>query len=90
MKLKKFCSNLIRKKYIVNKNEFDNFKDKFKSHYVSHKKKFNNFGVLIVCKMNGKISNESKLPSSLNMEKKYINFGKTLNYECGIKPCFEY
>ena len=31
--------------------------------------------------MNGKISNEIKLPSSLIMERKYINFGKTLNYE---------
>ena len=52
-KQKYYCSNLIITKYIVNKDEFDNFKDIFKSHYVSNKKKFNNFTVLIVCKMNG-------------------------------------
>ena len=40
--------------------------------------------------MNGKISNEVKLPSSLIMEKKYINFGNTPKHDCGIKPCFEY
>ena len=27
-----YCSKLIIKKYIVNKNESDNFKDDFKSH----------------------------------------------------------
>ena len=41
-KYKYYCSKLIINKYIVNKDEFDNFKDIFKSHYVSHKKKFNN------------------------------------------------
>ena len=69
-KHKHYCSNLIINKHIVNKDEFDNFKDIFKSHYVSHKTKFNNFGVLIVFKMNGEVSDEIKLPSSRVMQKK--------------------
>ena len=85
-----FLSNLIIKKYIVNKDEFNNFKDIFKSDYVSHKKKFYNFGVLIVCKTNGEVSNKVKLPSSLVMEKKYTAFSDMLDSECGIRPCFEY
>ena len=85
-----YCSNLIINKYIVNKNEFDNFKDIFKSHYVSHKKKFNNSGVLIVCKMNGEVSNKVKVPSSLIEEKKYSAFGKIVYFKCGLRTCFEY
>ena len=69
-KHKYYCSNLFINKYIVNKDEFDNFKDNFKSHYVNHKKKFNSFGVLMVRKMNGEVSNKVKLPSSLVMEEK--------------------
>ena len=38
MKHKTYCSNLIINKYVVNKNEFDNFKDISKSHYVSQKR----------------------------------------------------
>ena len=89
-KHKHYCSNLIVNKYIVNKDEFVNFKDIFKSHYVSRKKKLNSSGVLIVCKMNGEVSNKVKLSSSLVMEKKYTAFGKMLDGECGIRPCFEY
>ena len=89
-KQKYFCSNLIIKKYLVKKGEFDIIKDNFKSHYVSHKKKYNNFGVLIVCKMNGEVTDEIKLPFSLVMKKKYTAFGKMLDCECGIRPCFEY
>ena len=63
-------SNLIINKFIVNKDEFNNFEDIFKSHYVDHKKKFNTFDVLLVYKMNGEVSNKVKLPSSLVMEKK--------------------
>ena len=85
-----YCSNLIIDKNIVNKNEFNNFKDIFKSHYVSHKKKFFSFGVLIVCKINEEVSNKVKLPSSLVMEKKYTAFGKVFDGECWIRPCFEY
>ena len=85
-----YCSNLIINEYIVNKDEFYHFKDIFKSHYITHKKKFNSFVVLIVCKLNGKVSNEIKLPSSLVMEKKYTAFGKMLDGEFGIKPCYEY
>ena len=47
-KHKYYCSNLILNEYIVNKDNIDNFKDIFNSHYVNHKKKFNNFTVLIV------------------------------------------
>ena len=89
-KHKFYCSNPIIIKDIVNKDEFDNFKDIFKSHYVGHKKKFNSFGVLIVCKMKGAVSNKVKLPSSLVMEKRNTAFGKMPNGECGIRPCFEY
>ena len=85
-----YCSNLIINKYIVNKDEFDNFKDIFKSHYVSHKKKFNSFVVLIVCKMNEEVSNKVKLPSSLIKEKKNAASGKMLDCECRIKLCYEY
>ena len=88
-KHKYYCSNLIINKYIVNKDELDNFKDVFKSHFVSHKKTFNSFGVLIVCKMNGEVTDEIK-PSSLVMEKKYTAFVKMLDGECGIRPCFEF
>ena len=87
---KYYCSNLIINKYIVNKDEFDNFKDIFKSHYVNHKEKFNSFGVLIVCKMNGEVADEIKLPSSLIMEEKYTAFGNMLDGACAIRPCFEY
>ena len=89
-KHKYYCSNLIINKYIVNRDEFDISKDIFKSHYVDHKRKFNSLGVLIFCKMNGKVIEEIKLPSSLVMEKKYTAFGKMLDGECGIGPCFEY
>ena len=89
-KHKNYCSNLIINKYIVNKDEFDNFKDFFESHYVDHKKKFNSFGVLRVFKMNGEVSNKVNLPPSLVMEKKYAAFGKVLDGECGIKPCYKY
>ena len=71
-------------------DEFKNFKDVFKSRYVSHKKKFNSFGVLMVCKMNGDVSNKVKLSSSLVLEKKYTAFGKMLDGKCGIRPGFEY
>ena len=40
--------------------------------------------------MNGEVSNKVKLSSSLVMEKKYTAFGKMLDGECGIRPCFEY
>ena len=40
--------------------------------------------------MNGEVSDENKLPSSLVMEKKYSAFGKMLDGEGGIRPCFEY
>ena len=69
-KHKYYCSNLFINKYIVNKGEFDNFKNFFKSHFVTHKKKFNSFAVSIVCKMNAKVTDKIKLPSSLIMEKK--------------------
>ena len=90
MKHKYYCSNLFINKYNVNKNEFDNFKDSLKSHYVSHKKKFNNFGILIVCKMKGEVTNEVKLPSSLIKERKYSASGKIVYYKCGLRPCFDY
>ena len=89
-KHKYFCSNLIKNKYLVNKDDFDIFKGIFISHHVTHKKKFNSFGVLIVCKMTREVTDESKLPSSLVMEKKYTASGKMLDGECGIIPCFEY
>ena len=89
-KHKNFCSNLRIIKYIVNKDEFDNFKGIFESHYVSHKKKFNSFGVFLVCKIIGKVSNKVKLPSSLVMEKKFTAFGKMVDGECELRPCFEY
>ena len=89
-KHKYYYSNLIINKFIVNKDEFNNFEDIFKSHYVDHKKKINSFDVLIVYKMNGEVSNKVKLPSSLVMEEKYTAFGKILDGECGIKPRFEY
>ena len=57
-KHKNYCSNLIINKHIVNKDEFDKLKNIFKSHYVDHKKKINSFGVLIVCKMNGEVTDE--------------------------------
>ena len=81
---------MIINKNIVNKDDFDNFKNIFKSHYVSHKKNIDSFGVLLVCKMNGKVTDEIKIPSSLVLETKYTAFGKMLNGECGIRPCFEY
>ena len=63
----------------------------FLNHTMSNKKKkFNGFDVLIVYKMNGEVSNKVKLPSSLVMERKYTAFGKILDGESGIKPCFEY
>ena len=40
--------------------------------------------------MNGEISNKVKLPSSFVMEKKYTDFGKMLDGECGIRPRYEY
>ena len=89
-KHKYYSSSLITNKYIVNKDDIDNFKDNFKSDYASHKKQFNSFCVLIVCKMNGEVIDEIKLPSSIVMEKKYTAFGKMLDGECGIRPCFEY
>ena len=82
-KHKYYCSNLIINKFIVNKDEFDNFKDFFKSHYVDHKKKFNSFGVLIVCKMSGEVSNKVKLPSSLVMEKNIQLFVRCLMVNVG-------
>ena len=72
------------------KNDISKFEDIFESHYVSHKKKVNSFGVLIICKKNGEVSNKFKLPSSLVMEKKYTDFDKMLDGECGMRPCYEY
>ena len=40
--------------------------------------------------MKGEICDESKLPSSFVMEKKYTAFGRKLEGECGIRPCYEY
>ena len=40
--------------------------------------------------MNGEVSSKVKLPSSLIKEKKYTAFGKKVDGECGIKPCYEY
>ena len=37
-KHKFYCSNLIINKYIVNKDEFNNFEGIFESHYISRKK----------------------------------------------------
>ena len=89
-KQKYFLSNLIINKYIVKNYEIDNFIDFFKSHYVIQKKKFDSFTVLIVCKMNGEVSDEIKLPSSLVMEKTYKLFIKNVDGKSGIRPCFEY
>ena len=40
--------------------------------------------------MNGEVTHEIKLPYSFILEKKYTAFGKMLDGEYGIKPCFEY
>ena len=40
--------------------------------------------------MNEKVIDEIRLPSSLVLEKKYTAFGKMLDGECGIKPCYDY
>ena len=40
--------------------------------------------------MNGDVNNKVKLPSSLVMEKKYTAFGRILDGEFGIKPCYEF
>ena len=40
--------------------------------------------------MNEEVSNKVKLPSSLVREKKYTAFGKMLDDDCAIRPCFEY
>ena len=39
--------------------------------------------------MNGEVTDEIKSPSSLNIVKKYTAFGKMVDGECGIRPCFE-
>ena len=89
-KHKYYCSNLFINKYIVNKDEFDSFKDIFNSHYVSHKKKFNSFGVLIVCKRNGEVGDEKINYHLRSVWKKSTPFGKMLDGNCGKRPCFEY
>ena len=73
----------------MNKDEFNNFKGIFKSHYINHKKSFNNFNVLIVSKTNGKVTVNIKLPSLFVMEKKKSAFRKIVYYKCGLRQCFE-
>ena len=68
-KHKYYYLNLIINKYIVNNDEFDNFKDILKSHYVNHKKKCNSFSVLIVSKINGEIIDKTELSSHIVMKK---------------------
>ena len=70
-KHKYYYSNLVINKYAVNKNEFDNFEDIFKSNYIDHKKKFFSFNVLLVCKINEEVDYKFELPSHMGMTKKY-------------------
>ena len=89
-KHKYYYTNLILNKYIVNKDEFNNFGYFFKSHYIHHKKKFNSFNVLIVCKLNGEVIDEIKLPNYMVITKKYVAFGKLFDGGGGVRPCYEY
>ena len=85
-----FLPNLIINEYFVKNNEFDQFKAIFKSHYVNHEEKFNSFTVLVVCKMNGEVIDEIKLPSYIVMEKTYRLFNEKVDGESGIRPWVEY
>ena len=85
-----FLSKLIRNKYTVKNIEFDNSKDNFKTYYVNQRKKFNSFTVLVVCKINGEVIVEIKLPSYIVMEKTFGIFNQNVDGKSGIRPCFEY
>ena len=89
-KHKYYFSNLIINKYIVNNDEFDNFKGIFKSHYVNQKKKFNSFDVLNDSKLNGEFIDKIRLSSRIVKKKTYRLFKKNIDGEIGIRPCFEY
>ena len=81
---------MIINKYIVNKDELDNSKDIFKSHYLNHKKNFNSFDVLIDSKMNGEIFDKIKLSNRIVKKTTYGLGDANVVSEKRKRPCFEY
>ena len=87
-------------KYIVKIDENDKFKDILQSYCDKYKRKFDNFIVWVICKLNNEIVDEEKVPSSMIVEKRYItsrddgrpliliesfvNYLNSFSYDCGF------
>ena len=67
-----FLSNIIVNKYIVKNNDIYKFKDILQSYCDEHKKKFNDFTVMIIWKKNDVIKNKISVPSTITLQKLHM------------------
>ena len=69
MKHRYFLSNMIVNKYIVKKDDFDQFKNIRQSYCDEHKKKFNEFTVTIIWKRGDMIIDEISVPQTNTLQR---------------------
>ena len=67
-----FLSNNIVNKYIVKKDDIDKFKDILQSYCDEHKKKFNEFTVMIIWKKSGMIINKVSILRTITLQRTHM------------------
>ena len=67
-----FYSNLPVNKYIVKNNDINKFKDILQSYCDEHKKKFNEFTVMIIWKKNDMIINKISIPRTITLQRTHM------------------
>ena len=72
MKHRYFLSNLIVNKYIVKNNDINKLKDILQSYCDEHKKKFNEFTVMIIWKKNDMIKNKISIPRTITLQRTHM------------------
>ena len=72
MKHRYFLSNIIVKKYVVKNNDINKFKDILQSYCDEHKKKFNEFTVMIIWKKNDMIINKISIPRIITLRRTHM------------------
>ena len=63
---------MIVNKYIVKNNDINKFKDILQSYCDEHKKKFNDFSVMIIWKKNDMIINKTSIPRTITLQRTHM------------------